>query len=438
MTPAIRVEGLSKMYRIDRAAPRGCYRTLRESLVEATTAPLGRLQRSWAGDRTEEFWALRGVDFEVMPGEVVGIIGHNGAGKSTLLKILSRITKPSGGRAELRGRLGSLLEVGTGFHPELTGRENVFLNGSILGMSRREIAARFDEIVAFAEVESFIDTPVKRYSSGMYVRLAFSVAAHLEPEILLVDEVLAVGDSRYQQRCVDRMSEIANSGRTILLVSHNMDLIPRLCERAIVLDHGRVAHFGRAEDAIQKYLGLLTDTGPEGDLSGKPRTGTGVARFTRLRLVDPAGNPKHVHRSGEDLILEMEVESTADVADVELAVALSRLGGGRFATSWTRESGDRVSLRRGTQAFRCRFRDALLRPGHRISASPWMSSGEVIDAVENARIIEIADGDGTQYLSSDKYQGIVVLKYDWERVGDATAGWQPSGVMHPRAEETVR
>src|SRR5438046_3463094 len=232
--PAIRVQNLSKQYRIGTADRRN--RTFREAVNDAAVAPFRRLKSLGNGGASEEtIWALKDVSFDVQPGEVVGIIGRNGAGKSTLLKILSRITKPTSGRVEIRGRVASLLEVGTGFHSELTGRENVYLNGAILGMARREIDRKFDEIVAFAEVEKFIDTPVKRYSSGMYLRLAFAVAAHLEPEILVVDEVLAVGDAAFQKKCLGRIGEVAQGGRTVLFVSHNMGAIRSLCTEVIWL-----------------------------------------------------------------------------------------------------------------------------------------------------------------------------------------------------------
>src|SRR5215213_10002858 len=241
MQPIIRVDDLSKLYYLGRSA--AAYTTFREALVDLARVPLRYLRR---GEEPETLWALKNVSFEVSPGDVIGIIGRNGAGKSTLLKILSRITEPTSGRVELYGRIASLLEVGTGFHPELTGRENIFLNGSILGMTRKEIASKFDEIVAFAEVEKFIDTPVKRYSSGMYVRLAFAVAAHLEPEILIVDEVLAVGDAAFQKKCLGRMGDVARHGRTVLFVSHNMTAIRTLCRRAILLNGGRVESEGGA------------------------------------------------------------------------------------------------------------------------------------------------------------------------------------------------
>src|SRR5262249_1505201 len=242
MTAAIVVESLGKRYRVSRGAARPRYRTLREDLVNLVSAALRRLTRGPDGGNMEEFWALRNVGFAVRPGEVVGIIGRNGAGKSTLLKILSRITKPTTGEVRLRGRVGSLLEVGTGFHPELTGRENIYLNGAILGMRRQEIRRKFDEIVQFAEIERFLDTPVKRYSSGMYVRLAFAVAAHLEPEILIVDEVLAVGDIAFQRKCMGRMREVGRSGCTVLFVSHNMPAIESLCTRVVLLEGGRLVN----------------------------------------------------------------------------------------------------------------------------------------------------------------------------------------------------
>lgn len=251
MKPIVRVENLSKRYTI--GTRDAAYGTLRESIVEAIRAPLKRLRGN--GQRTSEtIWALKNVSFELAPGEVLGIIGSNGAGKSTLLKVLSRITEPTTGRAELFGRVVSLLEVGTGFHPELTGRENVYLNGAILGMSKAEIDRKFDEIVAFAELAKFLDTPVKRYSSGMYMRLAFAVASHLEPEILIVDEVLAVGDAAFQKKCLGKMGEVAHEGRTVLFVSHNMTAIQSLCSRVIWLDRGMIAAEGTPKAVVTKYL----------------------------------------------------------------------------------------------------------------------------------------------------------------------------------------
>jgi lipopolysaccharide transport system ATP-binding protein len=253
MKPIIRVENLSKQYAI--GSKQEPYATFRESLINAARLPLNVIKGRSKGNGNSSFWALKDVSFEVKPGEVVGIIGRNGAGKSTLLKILSRITEPTAGRIELYGRVGSLLEVGTGFHPELTGRENIFLNGAILGMRREEIAKKFDEIVDFAEIEDFLDTPVKRYSSGMYTRLAFAVAANLEPEILIVDEVLAVGDAEFQKKCLGKMHEVSKEhGRTVLFVSHNMTAVQNLCTKAILLRGGQIANAGNTKDIINEYL----------------------------------------------------------------------------------------------------------------------------------------------------------------------------------------
>jgi lipopolysaccharide transport system ATP-binding protein len=264
MRPVIAVENLSKQYRINHLSPRPHYKSLRDVITESVTGSFrSRFSRKprVSAPKSEEFWALKGVNFEIRQGEVVGVIGQNGAGKSTLLKVLSRITEPTAGRIRLRGRVASLLEVGTGFHPELTGRENIFLNGAILGMTRVEIKSKFDEIVAFAGVEKFLDTPVKHYSSGMYVRLAFAVAAHLEPEILVVDEVLAVGDAEFQKKCLGKMEEVAKGfGRTILFVSHNMSAVRSLCSRAILLANGELLADGSVDNVIESYLAAGAET----------------------------------------------------------------------------------------------------------------------------------------------------------------------------------
>ncbi|MFN2628141.1 MAG: ABC transporter ATP-binding protein [Gaiellaceae bacterium] len=283
--PAVSAERIAKRYRIGEREP---YRALRDTLA---TLPRRVARGLHAGEpRANEYlWALEEVSFEIGSGEAVGIIGRNGAGKSTLLKILSRITRPTRGRAAIRGRVSSLLEVGTGFHPELTGRENVYLNAAILGMRRSEVARRFDEIVAFAEVERFLDTPVKRYSSGMEVRLAFAVAAHLEPEVLIVDEVLAVGDASFQRKCLDKMEDVGHEGRTVLFVSHNMPAVTRLCRRTILLDRGRVLADGRSHEVVTSYLrsGLGTTAGREWDAADAP--GDAVARLRAARVVGDDG-----------------------------------------------------------------------------------------------------------------------------------------------------
>jgi lipopolysaccharide transport system ATP-binding protein len=301
----IRAEGLGKKYVIGHETEREPYTALRDVIGRRAKAVLRRTSDMLrgraivAGDITEEFWALKDVNFEIKRGEVVGIIGRNGAGKSTLLKILSRITEPTKGRVEIRGRVASLLEVGTGFHPELTGRENIYLNGAILGMSRTEIRRKFDEIVAFAEVERFLDTPVKRYSSGMYVRLAFAVAAHLEPEILVVDEVLAVGDAEFQKKCLGKMQDVAeHEGRTVLLVSHNLAAIGSLANRALLLEKGALTHSGKAVDAVSAFL----SRGVRGTtyLTSKANTSS-APHFSKIELL--TSEPGGTHQYGSPLEL---------------------------------------------------------------------------------------------------------------------------------------
>jgi len=368
----IRAEGLSKRYRIG-AHPRA-YRTLRESLVEAAGAPLrwagaavrGKL-RGQAGEN--EIWALRDVWFEVHQGEVLGVIGRNGAGKSTLLKILSKITEPSDGRVRLSGRIGSLLEVGTGFHPELTGRENIFLNGAILGMRREEIFKRFDAIVDFSEVERFIDTPVKHYSSGMYLRLAFAVAAHLDPEILLVDEVLAVGDIRFQQKCLGKMETVGREGRTVLFVSHNMPAILRLCERTILLDEGRVVADGGSTSIVARYLNL-DQTAVEGDThvhwatpEGAP--GDELVRLRGLRLLNREGQEQAQFDVGEAIDIEVQFWVLREAPNVVPMLRLyNEHGECVFASAPTRDPvfGERARTL-GTYTTRCRIPSNLMAEG---------------------------------------------------------------------------
>ncbi len=305
MNAIIKVQGLSKQYQIGEQV--GSYDTLRDTLVEAIRAPFRRVRSSngQATDRT--FWALRDVNFEMMPGEVLGVVGRNGAGKSTLLKILSRITEPTAGRVELFGRVASLLEVGTGFHAELSGRENIFLNGAILGMRKSEIERKFDEIVAFAEIERFIDTPVKRYSSGMYVRLAFAVAAHLEPEILIIDEVLAVGDTAFQKKCLGKISSVARQGRTVLFVSHNMIAVKAMCTRAILLQQGKLVDDGSPAHIVNNYLGAGRLSRAETlwpDPMDAP--GTSAFRLSGVRVRNAAGEITSDLNSNEWFTIEVE------------------------------------------------------------------------------------------------------------------------------------
>jgi lipopolysaccharide transport system ATP-binding protein len=327
---AIRVENFGKSYRLQhQIATR--YKTMREELAAIPGKAWSAVRRGFQPDHSsdETFWALKDVSFEVKQGEVVGIIGRNGAGKSTLLKILSRITEPSHGRAEVYGRIGSLLEVGTGFHPELTGRENIFLNGAILGMTKAEIRSKFDEIIAFAEVEKFLDTPVKRYSSGMYVRLAFAVAAHLDPEIMVVDEVLAVGDAEFQRKCLGKMQDVAHKGRTILFVSHNMAAIQQMCSRAILLQEGSVVLDSIPSQAVQHYLTASTATDSKVDLSKKKRPYSSDQRVKLVALEINDGRPV-IH--GEPCNFKLYYRSEKALTDLHFGIGVCAIDGVRYMT----------------------------------------------------------------------------------------------------------
>lgn len=330
---AVEICGLGKQYRTGQRAP---YRRLTEVISDFAMAPLNAIRRK-PGERDRgaggeaSFWALKNVSLEIHAGEIVGIIGRNGAGKSTLLKILSRITEPSTGDAWLHGRVGSLLEVGTGFHPELTGRENIFLNGAVLGMNRQEIRARFDEIVAFSEIERFLDTPVKRYSSGMYMRLAFSVAAHLEPEILLVDEVLAVGDAQFQAKCMGKFGELVSAGRTILFVSHNLAAIERLCTSAVVLRDGCVDFIGEPGKAIAAYLHSGSESSHSWQRSGPPLAGP---HFRAASLCAADNTPCPSPTTATQLCVEISYSVPAPKRDLVIAVGIfNELGHPIFSTS---------------------------------------------------------------------------------------------------------
>ena len=362
---AISVEDLWKSYLLGRpGAAQGL--TFREALARragsffraAGNAMRGRLRG--AADDVEEFWALRDLTLEVRHGEVLGIIGRNGAGKSTLLKVLSRITEPTRGRIRIHGRVGSLLEVGTGFHPELTGRENIFLNGAILGMSRAEIRRKFDEIVAFAGVTRFLDTPVKRYSSGMYVRLAFAVAAHLEPEVLVVDEVLAVGDAEFQKKCLGKMHDVASGGRTVLFVSHNLAAVAQLTQRSLILEAGRCAFLGPTDEAIRRYSETHTgENAVDFDVSRTPRKGygTGAARITRLRFERPAPVFDHA----EDFAYVATIHALEDIPRLRFSMTIFALDNSPVGSCF---GADDIALRAGQTAdVRVSLPHARLAPG---------------------------------------------------------------------------
>ena len=333
---AIRVDGLGKRYELGANAGMFRYPALRDVLSEGASNVWRRIREGGMTSLlapADTFWALRGVSFEVPRGQVVGVIGRNGAGKSTLLKVLSRITRPTAGGANIFGRVGSLLEVGTGFHPDLSGRENIFLNGAILGMRRAEVQRNFDAIVDFSGVERFLDTPVKRYSSGMYVRLAFAVAAHLETEILFVDEVLAVGDAEFQRKCLDKMQSVVRDGRTIMFVSHNMAAIKSLCQRALLFDGGRVAQDGPVNDVVDYYLSAgrtITEDGVVPD--SVPRSGTGEARLRRVAIATASAPSTTQVFLGEPFSVEMTFEVKQPIRDAVLSVGISSIDGARIAT----------------------------------------------------------------------------------------------------------
>lgn len=390
MDMAIRVEGLGKQYTLGRSTG---HSTLKEALASGT----GRIRSLASGrrveSRRERIWALRDVSFEVATGQVVGIIGGNGAGKSTLLKLLSRVTEPTSGRATIAGRVGSLLEVGTGFHPELTGRENIYLNGAILGMKGAEVRRQFDEIVAFAEVARFLDTAVKHYSDGMYLRLAFAVAAHLEPDVLLVDEVLAVGDVRFQRKCLGKMTEIAErGGRTVLVVSHSMDTIQRLCDQSLLIEGGRLVEMGPTARVVARYLSDSTTAAARTwiDLSGSARRGTGEARFRRvqyssgLEIADGSPSP--------DGPIEFEFEIEADDRRTvpTFGVVFADRGGARLVNADILAAGATLSLEAGANRVRLSIEALHLNPGaYRVTL--WMGDnvGVAYDHIESAFEVDV-------------------------------------------------
>jgi len=359
--PALILDGIGKSYQIGQREPGA--EGLGGALKSVLSAPVRNFRKlSGQSEEKELFWALKDVSFEVPAGQVMGIVGRNGAGKSTMLKVLSRITEPSEGSARLRGRVASLIEVGTGFHPELTGRENIYLNGAILGMTRTEIDTKFDEIVDFSEVERFLDTPVKRYSSGMFLRLAFAVAAYLEPEILVIDEVLAVGDAAFQKKCLGRMKDISHGhGRTVLFVSHNMATVRALCDRCVMLQGGRLVADGEPGEVIDRYLDMtMAQAGKVYDLSNRSsawKFGTGTAVFTRLEF---ANQSNFVDRTSE-LDLRCWVRAEEDLAGFRIAVIVHRLDGNAVGGAF---GPDVLTLKKGEEAeFKVRMEDFQLAPG---------------------------------------------------------------------------
>ena len=432
---AITVSGLGKRYRI---GAQQAYRTLREKLNETALAPFraarhlltpsvdGRrmtddgARSSVVGRRSSSptFWALRDVSFEVKRGEVVGIIGRNGAGKSTLLKILSRITEPTEGYADINGRIASLLEVGTGFHPELTGRENIFLNGSILGMKRAEIIKKFDEIVAFAEIERFIDTAVKYYSSGMYVRLAFAVAAHLDPEILLVDEVLAVGDAAFQKKCLGKMGDVARQGRTVLFVSHNLAAVNKLCPTTILLAEGHLQQFDESTRVVGNYLAHGVRNASTVDLTEHQfRNGNGIAAFEWAELRNRDRKPSQDYSIGDDVEITFRVRLRERVQGMKLAVELRTSDGLPICNMTDSDSGFGLQSPNEFETVTVIIKDLRLYPDT-YYVSLWVGSPdsmETFDRVEDCLSLNIIDGGRLTMRHLPRSAGLLFLTPKWIR-----------------------
>ena len=400
MPIAIRVEGIGKQYRIGARHLRP--RTMREAVGRALTAPLHNLRqlrrhsRLDGGEQVDAIWALRDISFELKAGDVLGIVGRNGAGKSTLLKVLSRITSPTTGRAWVDGRIGSLLEVGTGFHPELTGRDNLYLYGAILGMERQYIRNRFDEIVAFSGVEQFIDTPVKHYSSGMYLRLAFAVAAHLESEILVVDEVLAVGDAEFQKKCLAKMSQVSSEGRTILFVSHDLSAVQRMCPRSLLLQSGQLIGDGPTENILRSYLALSPEA-PEPckriELSGAQRSGTHEVQINAVQFrSDDAAIEFRPYPDGP-LDLDLDLVSNGKITVGSLGISLHDQQGARLLSADTLSLGVVTEIQPGRNTVRLRIEALHLNPGV-YYVTLWASGRQgrrVFDRIESAFALHVAE-----------------------------------------------
>ena len=414
MNDAIRVEDLGKRYRIG-GMPSG-YRTLRDALASS----MRRLARREPPPSKDTIWALRHINFNVERGQVLGIVGRNGAGKSTLLKLLSRVTDPTEGKAEIYGRVGSLLEVGTGFHPELTGRENIFLNGAILGMKRAEIERKFDEIVDFAEVRKFIDTPVKRYSSGMYLRLAFGVAAHLEPEILVVDEVLAVGDAEFQRKCLGKMSDVAHEGRTVLFVSHNMSAILRLTEETIVLDKGQIVMRSPTPEAVDFYMtSEMARSGERRWEPGDDYQTNNPFHPLAIRVLDSQGRVADRVLSSEDFSVELEYELQEELTGLRVGMYLATSRGELVFTSFDTdnlETYERLTERRkGHYLSKCRIPRDLLNGGVfvlGVNASSFRIRSYFTDEHALTFTVDPTGAPGTQW--AEPRRGSVRPALNWE------------------------
>lgn len=412
----ITVESISKKYHIGLKRQDN---SLREAIVNLTKAPIRLInsikEKEKKKKRNNVFWALKNVSFSVESGEILGIIGHNGAGKSTLLKILSRITEPTSGFAKVYGKIGSLLEVGTGFHSELTGRENIYLNGSILGMKRSEIKRKFDEIVAFSEIGDFLDTPVKRYSSGMYVRLAFAVAAHLEPEILIIDEVLAVGDASFQQKCIGKMDEVANSGRTILFVSHNMGAIQSLCSRAILMQHGEIIHNGKVHDTITAYLSLLEQKSQNDLASRIDRTGLGNIKFSKIQLCIPGHPEIPVLVTGKPAVFNFGFAGNSESKTTSCSFTIyDQLGQPVTYFDSTMSSNNDIITNKCLNQFTCEVEELLLIPGRYHIDAALYNDGTLEDHLKGAIFFKVEQGAiRGRIIKEDAGFGNIIIPHKW-------------------------
>ena len=413
---SIRCERLGKSYVIGGERPDNG--SLRDTLTELVRGSFRRLRQPHIRGRATTFWALRDVSFQVREGEALGIVGRNGAGKSTVLKILSRITTPSEGRAAVNGRVGSLLEIGTGFHPELTGRENIYLNGAILGLKKSDISQRFDEIVDFAGVQQFLDTPVKRYSSGMYVRLAFAVAAHLEPDILIIDEVLAVGDVEFQKRCLGRMGDVASEGRTVLFVSHSMSSIKALCDRALMLDGGRLVSQGAVNEVVDTYVRTALPPGDGFIEDGARRSGTGDARIRRVELLNQDGEPTAQLYLGQGLRVALTLEVKEKIESAVVEMGISSVDGTRVTSSFSVDGEQPpVELHKGWHKICLDLDPVLLPQGYTIDAALHRSGGQTIDLLDRMLSFTVLN---VSESGSDSYPFAAVRGFV-----------RPSGRWHP-------